>query len=54
MDVKKGKDKIREPQLLFMHLAKEILDVPSKIIYLSENTDIYESQMMTFEVPSYS
>lgn len=35
-EVKKGKDKLREPQNRFLYLAKEILDIDSKLIYLDD------------------
>lgn len=35
-EVKKEKDKLREPQNRFFYLAKEILDIDSKLIYLDD------------------
>jgi hypothetical protein len=37
-EVKKGKDYLRQPQIRFMELAKEVLNCESKVIYLVEET----------------
>jgi hypothetical protein len=36
VEAKKGRDELREPQLRFMYLAKKILNVECKLVYLSE------------------
>lgn len=44
-EVKKGKDVLREPQLRFMFLSKELLDIPCKEIYiLDKDPDVLIQQ----------
>lgn len=37
VEVKKGKDRLRDPQLRFMYLVKEALDIESKMMYFVIN-----------------
>lgn len=39
VEVKKGRDRLREPQIRFMYLAKEVLDIESKVIYLCDKSN---------------
>lgn len=52
-EVKKEKDVLREPQIRFMYLAKTILGIDSKIIYLSDSDEIESQKMIKveFELP---
>lgn len=52
-EVKKEKDVLREPQIQFMYLAKSILGIDSKLIYLSdpENTDFQKLIEVKFDIP---
>ena len=38
IEVKKGSDKLREPQMRFMYFAKEILGIESKLIYFCDKS----------------
>jgi hypothetical protein len=38
VEVKKGSDKLREPQMRFMYFAKRILDIESKLIYFCDKS----------------
>lgn len=49
-EAKKGKDKLREEQIRFMYLAKEILDTECKLIYLSDVDNKVSSEVIEFMV----
>ncbi|MFB9759255.1 hypothetical protein [Ectobacillus funiculus] len=49
-EAKKGKDCLREPQLRFMYLAKEILDADCKLVYLSEVENETRIETLNFQV----
>lgn len=53
VEVKKEKDVLREPQMRFMHLAKTILGIDSKLIYLSDSDEIESQKIIKveFEMP---
>ena len=38
VEVRKGSDKLREPQMRFMYFAKKILDIESKLIYFCDKS----------------
>ncbi len=38
VEAKKGRDKLREPQKRFMYLAKEILNIESKMVYFCDKS----------------
>ncbi len=47
VEAKKGKDKLREPQMRFFYLAKEFLGIESKLIYFSnESTNIHKEEIL--------
>lgn len=52
-EVKKEKDQLREPQLRFMYLTREILGVESKLVYLCDRTKEIkiEEDCFTFTMP---
>ncbi|MEH7110681.1 hypothetical protein, partial [Bacillus sp. JJ1764] len=49
-DAKKGKDYLREPQILFMYLAKEILNADCKLIYLSETGNEMKVELNNYQI----
>jgi len=49
-EAKKGKDPLREPQLRFMYLAKEILNADCKLVYLSEIKNEISAETLIFQV----
>ncbi|HNW05320.1 MAG TPA: hypothetical protein PKI76_08090 [Oscillospiraceae bacterium] len=51
-EVKKEKDQLRDPQMRFFYLAKEILGIDSKLIYLCDKTSdvITEELIFNFEL----
>jgi hypothetical protein len=53
VEVKKEKDVLREPRMRFMYLANSILDIDSKLIYLSDSDEMESQKMIKveFELP---
>lgn len=49
-EAKKGKDYLREPQLRFMYLVKEIFNTNCKLIYLSESDIELKIQTLNYQV----
>jgi hypothetical protein len=49
-EVKKGKDFLREPQLRFMFLSKEILNTECKLVYLSEDVSSVSEEKVRYEL----
>ncbi|MCT8139957.1 hypothetical protein H1D32_21000 [Anaerobacillus sp. CMMVII] len=49
-EVKKEKDRLREPQLRFFYLAKQLLEIDSKLIYLSDTTTSVCNEQLTIEL----
>lgn len=47
---KKGNDFLREEQIRFMYLAKQLLHTESKLVYLSETAQAFSSEVLRFEV----
>jgi hypothetical protein len=52
-EAKKGKDRLRNPQMIFFYLAKEFLGIDSKLIYLCDKATevIKEESTFNFELP---
>lgn len=49
IEVKKGKDKLREPQIRFIYLAKEYFGIESKLLYLCDKSTEVKSEKINFE-----
>lgn len=49
VEVKKGRDKLREPQIRFIYLAKKILDTESKMVYLYDKSDEIKVENIIYE-----
>ena len=49
IEAKKGRDKLREPQIRFFYLAKKYLGIDSKIVYLCHKSSEISSQELIFE-----
>jgi hypothetical protein len=52
VEVKKGKDVLREPQVRFMYLAKEILNAECKLVFLSETESETKKEIVKVPVTS--
>lgn len=50
VEVKKEKDKIREPQILYFYLVKECLEVESKLVYLCDKSNEVKFEKLIFEL----
>jgi hypothetical protein len=50
VEVKKGKDQLREPQLRFMYLAKEILNCDSKVFFLNESSGVERIETKSYHL----
>ena len=48
VEVKKGNDKLRGPQMRFMYLAEKHLRIESKLIYLSDKVSHVTKEELTF------
>jgi hypothetical protein len=49
VEVKKGRDRLREPQIRFMYLAKEVLDIESKMVYFCDKSDEIKVENIIYE-----
>jgi len=49
-EVKKGKDRLREPQMRFFYFVKEHLDIESKLIYLCDQSTEVKFEKVNFEL----
>ncbi len=47
-EVKKGKDKLRDPQARFIYLAEKFLGVESKLIYLCDKSTERKNENLTY------
>lgn len=47
-EVKKGNDKLREPQMRFIYLTEKYLGIKSKLIYLSDKVSHVTKEELTF------
>jgi len=48
-EVKKGKDRLREPQMRFFYLAKEYLGIESKLVYVCDKSKEIKLDRINFE-----
>ena len=53
IEVKKGKDKLREPQIRFLYLAKEYFGIESKLVYLCDKSTEVKFEKINFEFDIY-
>jgi len=53
IEVKKGKDKLREPQIRFLYLAKEHFGIESKLVYLCDKSTEVKFEKINFEFDIY-
>lgn len=49
IEVKKGKDKLRESQIRFIYLAKEYFGIESKLVYLCDKSIKVKFEKINFE-----
>jgi hypothetical protein len=49
-EVKKGTDFLRDPQIRFMYLAKELLETQSKVVYISDQATSISSELLSYEI----